>query len=93
MFRLLMIAAILAAPGALLAGEERATAPAPPPSTNAAQPQAKWPECYCTDSQGARVELGETRCLSVDGRSFLAQCEMALNNPMWREVGRGCPSS
>lgn len=53
----------------------------------------KWPECYCTDTSGARVELGETICLTVDGRSFQARCEMMLNNPMWREVGSDCTVS
>lgn len=52
-----------------------------------------WPECYCTDKAGQRVELGELRCLSVDGRDFMARCEMSLNNPMWRELGEGCVSS
>ncbi|SNS44528.1 hypothetical protein [Tropicimonas sediminicola] len=50
-------------------------------------------DCYCTDRQGARVELGETICLTVDGRAFLARCEMSLNTPMWRETGDGCVSS
>ena len=50
-------------------------------------------ECYCTDSAGARVELGETICLQVDGRMFMAQCQMSLNVPMWREVQKGCLSS
>ena len=30
---------------------------------------------------------------SVDGRDFLAQCQMSLNNPMWREIREGCLSS
>ena len=50
-------------------------------------------ECYCTDSRGARVELGETICMQVDGRMFMAQCQMSLNVPMWREVAKGCLSS
>ncbi len=50
-------------------------------------------ECYCTDSQGARVDLGQTICLFVDGRSFTARCEMSLNNPTWRDTGQGCLSS
>lgn len=49
--------------------------------------------CYCTDSAGGRVELGETICLQVDGRMFTAQCQMSLNVPMWREIGSGCQSS
>ncbi|WP_338548370.1 MULTISPECIES: hypothetical protein [Roseovarius] len=53
----------------------------------------KTVECYCTDKSGARVELGETICMQVDGRSFLAQCQMSLNNPMWREVSDACISS
>ena len=50
-------------------------------------------DCYCTDSSGGRVELGEMICLQVDGRSFMAQCQMSLNNPMWRKVSDGCLSS
>ncbi|WP_306115894.1 MULTISPECIES: hypothetical protein [unclassified Roseovarius] len=50
-------------------------------------------DCYCTDRQGERVELGEMTCLQVDGRMFMAQCQMSLNVPMWREVSEGCLSS
>ena len=56
-------------------------------------PSGKTVECYCTDTQGARVELGETICLTVGGRSFMAQCDMSLNSPMWRDTGMGCLSS
>ncbi|SDZ12664.1 hypothetical protein SAMN05444004_106131 [Jannaschia faecimaris] len=47
-------------------------------------------ECYCTDSTGGRVEMGELLCLSVGGRAFMARCEMSLNVPMWRETGETC---
>lgn len=50
-------------------------------------------DCYCTDKSGARIELGEVQCLQVDGRMFLAQCQMSLNVPMWREVQDGCMTS
>ena len=50
-------------------------------------------DCYCTDTQGARIELGEVICLSVGGRMFTAQCQMSLNVPMWRELSEGCASS
>ncbi len=50
-------------------------------------------DCYCTDSSGGRVELGESICLFVDGRAFMAMCEMSLNNPIWRDTGQGCLSS
>ncbi len=50
-------------------------------------------DCYCTDTFGRRVELGEAVCLHVDGRSFVAKCEMALNNPIWRDTGESCTVS
>ncbi|MEQ8899342.1 MAG: hypothetical protein RID23_19875 [Roseovarius sp.] len=53
----------------------------------------KTVDCYCTDKTGGRIEIGEMTCLHVDGRSFMAQCQMSLNNPMWREVSEGCLSS
>ena len=56
-------------------------------------PGGKTVECYCTDTSGTRVELGQTICLQVDGRMFMAQCQMSLNVPMWREVAKGCLSS
>jgi hypothetical protein len=37
--------------------------------------------------------MGQTICLHVDGRMFMAQCQMSLNVPMWREVQKGCLSS
>lgn len=56
-------------------------------------PSGKTIDCYCTDTGGGRIELGETICLQVDGRMFMAQCQMSLNVPMWREVQQGCLSS
>lgn len=56
-------------------------------------PNGKVQDCYCTDKSGGRVELGQTICLYVDGRAFMAQCQMSLNVPMWREVQEGCMSS
>lgn len=50
-------------------------------------------DCFCTDKGGQRIEVGETICLQVDGRMFMAQCQMSLNVPMWREVATGCLSS
>ena len=50
----------------------------------------KTVECYCTDKSGARVELGQSKCLNVGGRFFMARCEMSLNVPMWREQDGGC---
>lgn len=60
---------------------------APQPALAQERPPA---ECYCRNTQGQRVEMGRTVCLRVDGRSFLARCEMSLNTPMWRETGEDC---
>ena len=57
------------------------------------QKGGKTVDCYCTDKTGARVELGEKICMQVDGKMFMAQCQMSLNNPMWRKLSDGCLSS
>lgn len=64
-----------------------------PVDADVTSPSGKTVECYCTDKTGSRVELGQTICLQVDGRMFMAQCQMSLNVPMWREVQQGCLSS
>lgn len=64
-----------------------------PALADVTSPSGKTVDCYCTDKTGARIELGETICMQVDGRMFMAQCQMSLNNPMWREVSKGCLSS
>lgn len=56
-------------------------------------PGGKMIDCYCTDRTGGRIELGEMICLHVDGQSFMAQCQMSLNVPMWRKVQDNCVSS
>ncbi len=64
-----------------------------PAAADQTYPGGKTVDCYCTDRNHNRVELGETICLQVDGRMFMAQCQMSLNVPMWREVQKGCLSS
>ncbi|WP_415403073.1 hypothetical protein [Tateyamaria sp. SN3-11] len=66
---------------------------ASPVLADVTSPSGKTVECYCTDKAGSRIELGQTVCLQVDGRMFMAQCQMSLNSPMWREVQEGCLSS
>jgi hypothetical protein len=51
----------------------------------------KYPDCYCTDSNGQRVDMGKTACLVIGSRRILARCDMSLNNPAWREESEGCP--
>ncbi len=64
-----------------------------PALADVAGPNGRTVDCFCTDTQGLRVELGETICLTVGGRAFMAQCDMSLNVPTWRETGQGCLSS
>ena len=64
-----------------------------PASADVTSPSGKTVDCYCTDRNRNRIELGETICMQVDGRMFMAQCQMSLNVPMWREVQNGCLSS
>ena len=49
------------------------------------------PECMCRLRNGTRVPLGTRTCLNVDDREFLAECRMASNVTIWREVQEGCP--
>ncbi|MFK7753099.1 MAG: hypothetical protein AB8B51_11180 [Sedimentitalea sp.] len=66
---------------------------ASPAMADVTGPNGKVQDCFCTDKSGSRVDLGQTICLQVDGRMFMAQCQMSLNVPMWREVQKGCLSS
>lgn len=52
----------------------------------------RYPDCFCTDSVGKRVDLGKTACLQIGSQSFTARCAMSQNNPTWRRVSEGCPS-
>ena len=64
-----------------------------PVMADVTSPSGKTVDCYCTDTGGARVELGEEICLFVDGRAFMALCDMSLNSPIWRDTGADCVSS
>lgn len=66
---------------------------APPVGADVITPGGKVIDCYCTDTQGSRVELGQEICLYVNGRAFMALCDMSLNVPIWRDTGRGCMTS
>lgn len=76
--------------------------PSPQPLFTPAQgggftpPKAKegfrYPDCFCTDSQGKRIEMGQSTCLQIGSQQITARCEMSLNNPTWRRVSDGCPN-
>lgn len=53
----------------------------------------RYPDCFCTDSRGRRVEMGRSACLQIGSRQVMAQCDMSLNNPIWRFNDEGCPTS
>ena len=61
----------------------------PPP----AKEGYSYPDCYCTDSDGQRVDVGERACLRIGSRRVLATCGMSQNNPAWRPSAEGCPIS
>ena len=63
-----------------------------PAAADVVGPGGKMIDCYCTDQTGGRIELGELICLRVDGQTFMAQCQMSLNVPMWRKIQDGCLS-
>ena len=46
--------------------------------------------CRCRN-RGVMFELGQTSCLHVDGRNYLARCEMKLNVSSWTEIAAECP--
>ena len=50
-------------------------------------------ELYCTDATGARRELGEVICITASCQTWMAKCDMSLNNVMWRKVQDGCPTA
>jgi hypothetical protein len=59
----------------------------PPPTKDG----YKYSDSYCIN-RGHRVKMGGLSCLRVDGRVFLARCDMSLNSPVWRMVQDSCPS-
>jgi hypothetical protein len=46
--------------------------------------------CKCRN-RGVMFELGQTSCLRVDGRAYLARCEMKLNVSSWTKIQEECP--
>lgn len=53
-----------------------------------------YPDCYCTDSTGQRVEVGQLACLRIGGREVLALCDWSVNVTTWRHrEGEGCPGT
>ena len=93
MRKTLIIAAALAAGMTLGAGPAAAERIQ---NKNFSQPPAKdgytYPDCYCTDSKGQRVEMGELACLIIGSKRLLARCDISVNSPAWRYQSGGCPN-
>lgn len=87
---LLMLAA---APAAAEPPATRAYVPPANPNYTPAPPKQgySYPECYCTDSVGQRVDIGQTACLQIGSRQVLARCDTSVNLTTWRTIGEGCP--
>lgn len=51
-------------------------------------------EYYCTDSDGARAEIGQVICVTASCQTWMARCELAASTrmAMWRKVQDGCPA-
>lgn len=47
--------------------------------------------CTCRNSDGSKLELGQTVCIRVGDVAYLARCEMELNVTTWRKLQDGCP--
>lgn len=50
-------------------------------------------ENYCRDANGQRREMGEIICINASCQTWLAKCDMSLNNAVWRKIQEGCPTA
>lgn len=77
-----------AASSIIVSGQNEVRDYNPPP----AKEGYSYPDCYCTDSKGNRVELGQYVCLKIGSQNIWALCDMSVNNPTWRHQSGPCPS-
>lgn len=54
-------------------------------------PSLALADCTCVNKGGALYHLGERACINVNGNSYLAECQMNLNNTSWEKIEEGCP--
>ena len=87
---LILSAMLLAAAPALAEGRNTGGPPPPGSGLPPAKEGYSYPECYCTDSEGKRVEIGETACLRIGSREVTSRCERARNLVIWRHQEEGC---
>jgi hypothetical protein len=85
MWRFLVIAMLL--PASALAGETGNSV------TTKNQTKYFTADAHCRDARGQRHELGEVICITASCLTWMAKCELALNNAIWRKTQEGCPSA
>ena len=88
---LLTAVLLMGAPPAMAEDAERSQYRDPNWNPPAPKEGYSYPECYCTDTDGQRVGLGELACLRIGQREVTARCETSLNNTIWRDQFEGCP--
>ncbi|NUS19414.1 MAG: hypothetical protein HOQ25_06430 [Mesorhizobium sp.] len=42
-------------------------------------------------ANGKSFNVGQTACLTIAGESYLARCDMVLNNTSWTRIKDECP--
>jgi hypothetical protein len=52
------------------------------------RPSLAAPACL---ADGKSFAIGQTACLTLEGESHLARCDMVLNNTSWTRIKDGCP--
>ncbi|MDL2400779.1 hypothetical protein [Rhizobium mayense] len=57
----------------------------------ASAPAMAGQNCYCKSKDGTLHQVGEIACMNVDGKSYLARCQMNLNVTSWSKLQDGCP--
>lgn len=60
-------------------------------AVNAGMTASAGANCYCKNRDGTQSPVGDVACVTVDGKSYLAQCEMQLNVTSWSKLQDGCP--
>jgi hypothetical protein len=85
MWRILVIAMLL--PASVFAGETENSV------TSQKQTQYFTADAHCRDANGQRHEIGEVICITASCLTWMAKCELALNNAIWRKTQEGCPTA
>jgi hypothetical protein len=50
-------------------------------------PALAAPQCL---AHGTSFEIGQSGCITLSGKSYLARCDLVLNNTSWTKMQEGC---